>query len=117
MMVVGMGGEGSPERAVKGQQCGCSITQMCVSGRNNKYNTLCLHPLTSLWDLKECGFGCGVGGLYRVSRCLSQVTSSQGGGGIVDKVVSVGSGRRPLEGSNPTTYSQVLGGYTQDELG
>ncbi|MPC32128.1 hypothetical protein E2C01_025433 [Portunus trituberculatus] len=28
-----------------------------------------------------------------------------GGGGVVDKVVSVGSGRCPRVGSNPTTYS------------
>ncbi|MPC73330.1 hypothetical protein E2C01_067654 [Portunus trituberculatus] len=27
-----------------------------------------------------------------------------GGGGVVDKVVSVRSGRRPQVGSNPTTY-------------
>ncbi|MPC72806.1 hypothetical protein E2C01_067120 [Portunus trituberculatus] len=28
----------------------------------------------------------------------------KGGGGVVDKVVSVGSGRRPRVGWNPTTY-------------
>ncbi|MPC35468.1 hypothetical protein E2C01_028891 [Portunus trituberculatus] len=35
---------------------------------------------------------------------LSLTSSVQGGGGVVDKVVSVGSGRRPRVGSNPTTY-------------
>ncbi|MPC12831.1 hypothetical protein E2C01_005546 [Portunus trituberculatus] len=58
------------------------------------------------------------------------------GGGVVDKVMSVGSYRLPRVGSHPTTYrfeampfvkwfklptchhdTQVLGGYTKDALG
>ncbi|MPC65943.1 hypothetical protein E2C01_060081 [Portunus trituberculatus] len=30
--------------------------------------------------------------------------TSEGGSSVVDNVVSVGSGRRPRVGSNPTTY-------------
>ena len=65
-MLVGRGGEGSPERAAEGagfvlsatllsepssvsfraegQQCGCSTPRMCVRGENSIHNVACLHP-------------------------------------------------------------------------
>ncbi|MPC53312.1 hypothetical protein E2C01_047201 [Portunus trituberculatus] len=54
------------------------------------------------------------------SNHAQELTLLKGGGGIVDKVVSVGSGRRPRVGSNPTTYRLkhfAICGYTKDELG
>ncbi|MPC43019.1 hypothetical protein E2C01_036654 [Portunus trituberculatus] len=43
---------------------------------------------------------------YHLTRwdCGGATHSRRGGGGVLDKVVSVRSGRRPRVGSNPTTY-------------
>ncbi|MPC79200.1 hypothetical protein E2C01_073715 [Portunus trituberculatus] len=62
-------------------------------------------------------------------RYVEKLKSPQGGYGVVDKVVSVGSIRRPRVGSNPTTYRfeampfvewfkvTYTFGYTKDALG
>ncbi|MPC64536.1 RNA-binding protein 28 [Portunus trituberculatus] len=59
---------------------------------------LCINNLPKTVTDKELG---------RIFKSLApkEAMLTEGGGGIVDKVVSVGSGRRPRVGSNPTTYS------------
>ena len=41
-----------------------SNPQMSVRGGSSSHILVCLHPpLTFLWDLKECGLDCALGGL------------------------------------------------------